>query len=306
MKQIPQGIPEDPRLKELTPESLTLPAFLQFPNKISLLIKADDDGRAPAVQALQAAMLRFLTAVPPGKVRFTIIDPVGLGENFAAFMHLADYDEPLVTSRIWTEPAQIEQRLADLTEHMENVIQKYLRNQYATIEEYNAQAGEVAEPYRVLVVANFPANFTRGGPRGWSASPPSGASCGVYTPGQRRHRASRCRQGFSSATWSRTAVNLVWKDGQFVWKDADFEQLPAPARRRRRSDASSTAIVQHGRREGQGRQAASRSPFEFIAPPPDAVLDRRQPRAASTSRSAAPGPPSASTCSSARARRSTS
>ena len=28
--------------------------------------------------------------MPPGKVRFTILDPVGLGENFASFMHLAD------------------------------------------------------------------------------------------------------------------------------------------------------------------------------------------------------------------------
>ena len=105
-------------------------------------------------------MLRLLTAMPPGKVRFTIIDPVGLGENFAAFMHLADHDEKLVGSRIWTEPQQIEKRLADLTAHMETVIQKYLRNQYKTIEEYNAQAGEVAEPYRFLVVANFPVNFT--------------------------------------------------------------------------------------------------------------------------------------------------
>ena len=47
MKQIPQGIPEDPRLKELTPEAFTLPAFLQFPDKISLLIKANDEGRGP-------------------------------------------------------------------------------------------------------------------------------------------------------------------------------------------------------------------------------------------------------------------
>ncbi len=104
-------------------------------------------------------MLRYLTSVPPGKVRFTIVDPVGLGENFAAFMHLADYDELLVTNRIWTEPPHIEQRLTDLTEHMENVIQKYLRNEFETIEEYNTMAGEVAEPFRVLVVANFPTNF---------------------------------------------------------------------------------------------------------------------------------------------------
>jgi len=117
-------------------------------------------GRSQSVRELQTIMLRFLTSIPAGKVRFTIIDPVGLGDNFAAFMHLADYDENLIGSRIWTEPAQIEKRLSDITAHMENVIQKYLRNQYASIEEYNKQAGEVAEPFRVLVVANFPVNFS--------------------------------------------------------------------------------------------------------------------------------------------------
>ena len=92
-------------------------------------------------------------------MRFTIIDPVGLGQNFAGFMHLADHDEALVGGRIWTEPEQIEQRLADLTEHMETVIQKYLRNEFETIDEYNAQAGELAEPYRFLVIADFPVGF---------------------------------------------------------------------------------------------------------------------------------------------------
>ena len=65
-------------------------------------------------------------------------------------MHLADHDESLVGGRIWTEREQIDQRLLNLTEHMETVIQKYLRNEYETIDEYNAQAGELAEPYRYL------------------------------------------------------------------------------------------------------------------------------------------------------------
>ena len=51
---------------------------------------------------------RLLTTLPPGKARFTIIDPVGLGQNFAGFMHLADYDETLVTGKAWSEPMQIE------------------------------------------------------------------------------------------------------------------------------------------------------------------------------------------------------
>ena len=141
------------------PTHFDLPALVPFPIMASTLIRAADGGRDQAITLLQALMLRFLTSIPAGKVRFTIIDPVGLGENFAAFMHLGDYHELLVTSRIWTEPTHIEQRLTDLTEHMENVIQKYLRNEFETIEEYNTMAGEVAEPFRIVVVANFPANF---------------------------------------------------------------------------------------------------------------------------------------------------
>ena len=149
-------------------------------------------------------MLRFLTGLPPGKVRFTIIDPVGLGENFAAFMHLADYDEQLVGARIWTETAQIEKRLADMTEHMENVIQKYLRNQYASIEEYNEQAGEVAEPYRVLVVANFPANFSLEAARRLASIAASGASCGVFTLVSVDPR-QPCPRDSHSPTWNSRA-----------------------------------------------------------------------------------------------------
>ena len=43
---------------------------------------------------------------------------------------------------------------------MENVIQVYLRNEFARSRSTTRSAGEMAEPYRVLVVANFPANFT--------------------------------------------------------------------------------------------------------------------------------------------------
>ena len=41
---------------------------------------------------------------------------------------------------------------------MEKVIQMYLRNEFATITEYNLQAGIVAEKYHFLVVADFPSD----------------------------------------------------------------------------------------------------------------------------------------------------
>jgi hypothetical protein len=179
LADVPDGVPKD---QQLIPERLTfeLPACLPFPERPSLLLKARDDGREVAVGVLQNAMLRFLTTLPGGKVRFTILDPVGLGDNFAAFMHLADYDELLITSRIWTEQGQIEQRLSDLTEHMENVFQKYLRNEFRSIQEYNEHAGEVAEPYHILVVANFPANFSEAAARRLVSIATSGPRCGVF------------------------------------------------------------------------------------------------------------------------------
>ena len=89
LNHFPNGPPRDPRLKSV-PTHFQLPALLPFPIQGSLLIKAADAGKDEAIKVLQALMLRYLTSVPPGKVRFTIVDPVGLGENFAAFMHLAD------------------------------------------------------------------------------------------------------------------------------------------------------------------------------------------------------------------------
>jgi ABC-type multidrug transport system fused ATPase/permease subunit len=96
-------------------------------------------------------------------------------------MHLADYDEQLIASRIWTDSKQIEEQLTRLTAHMETVLQKYLRNEFATIAEYNDKAGEVAEPFQVLVVANFPANFSESAARKLVSIATSGPRCGVYT-----------------------------------------------------------------------------------------------------------------------------
>jgi energy-coupling factor transporter ATP-binding protein EcfA2 len=223
LADVPDGVPEDERLRPAQTE-FTLPIMLPFPQKSLLLLKAGGAGRSRAVDFLQSSMLRLLTAMPPGKVRFTIIDPVGLGDNFSAFMHLADFDEQLVASRIWTDSAHIEQRLADLTKHMENVIQVYLRQEFHSIEEYNASAGEMAEPYRVLVVANFPTNFSEAAVNRMKSVIASGARCGVFvmmsidtnTPVPRNCQLPDLES---------EGLALRWNDGNFVWSHPDFGPL---------------------------------------------------------------------------------
>ncbi|MFT5128943.1 MAG: S-DNA-T family DNA segregation ATPase FtsK/SpoIIIE [Rhodothermales bacterium] len=161
--------------------SFTLPLLLDFPLSASMLIEASASTRGVAIDTLGNSMMRLLTTVPPGQARFTLLDPVGLGESFAGFMHLADYDENLVGARIWSDARHIEQRLADLSEHMEKVIQKYLRNEFENIAEYNAHAGEMAEPYRFLVIADFPVGFSESSCRRLISIINSGRRCGVYT-----------------------------------------------------------------------------------------------------------------------------
>jgi len=266
LDQVPEGVPQSQQLASVARESFALPALVPFPAGASLLLKARGEGRRVAVEAMQAFMLRLLASLPASKVRFTIIDPVGLGENFAAFMHLADYQEQLVTSRIWTEPRHIEERLADLSEHMENVIQKYLRNEFATIEEYNRDAGEVAEPFRFLVVANFPANFSEAAQRRLLSIAASGARCGVFTLVMVDTQAP-LPPGFAIRDLEQHATTLVWHQGQFTWRDDRFGQFALTL------DTPPPPLPMTRMLQSAGEQAKSAGrvevPFEVIAPSPD-------------------------------------
>ncbi|TWU12496.1 FtsK-like domain-containing protein [Symmachiella macrocystis] len=255
------AVVDDERVASASP--LEFPVLLPFASGPSLFLQADGAGRRTANDTLRAVMLRILTSLPAGKVRFTIIDPVGLGEQFSSFMHLADYDELLINSRIWTEGTHIEQRLADLTEHMENVFQTYLRNEYKSIEEYNEFAGEVAEPYHFLVVADFPANIGDVAARRLISIVNSGARCGVntlmsYDPSRPLPHGTELEDFVGSAT------HLVWHDDHFEFVGEELAgsalKLDAPP-----ESAQFTQIV---RRAGDLSKNARRVevPFDRIAP----------------------------------------
>jgi energy-coupling factor transporter ATP-binding protein EcfA2 len=264
LANVKNGIPQDERLRPAR-TAVALPALMTLKEHPAMVLTAEEEGRRAAVDVLQSTMLRFLTAMPPGKVRFTILDPVGLGESFGSFMHLADYDELLVSSRIWTEPRQIEEQLTRLTAHMETVLQKYLRNEFATIDEYNARAGEVAEPFHVLVVANFPANFSEAAARKLVSIIQSGPRCGVYTLVS-VDRKLRLPTDFHLDDLSAGAVHLDWQPSEkrFRWRYPAFEHLPltldGPPSAERFNDVVRAA--------GAAAKSAMRVevPFETVAP----------------------------------------
>jgi DNA segregation ATPase FtsK/SpoIIIE, S-DNA-T family len=225
LSKIPNGLPRD---KQLWPEPtrIPVPLALPFPSpRGSLLLECQGDGRPAAIEAIRAIMLRLLTSLPGGKIRFTVFDPVGLGQEFSVFMNLADYDELIIGTKIWTEKIHVEKRLTDLSEHMENVFQAYLRNEFDTIEEYNEKAGEVAEPYQFLVVANFPAGFSDAAAQRLISVVNSGPRCGVYSIISVDTKQTM-PHGFDLADLEAAAMTLDWKVDKFVPRDPELAAFP--------------------------------------------------------------------------------
>lgn len=177
LDELVERLPEDDRFDLGNPREFEVPMALAFPAHGSLRFEGE---AAEAAGAINSVVLRLLATHPPGRVAFTFIDPVGLGRDYAGLMHLADYEDSIIHGRIWTQSQQIEERLAELNEHVEKVIQMYLRNEYETITEYNEQAGTIAEKYQFVVIAGFPTGMSDTSMARLRSLAASGARCGVF------------------------------------------------------------------------------------------------------------------------------
>jgi hypothetical protein len=268
VEKLSGAIPKDQRLALPNSKEISLPLALTFPQQGSLLLETKGAGHDEALATLNNIFLRILSVAPPGKVSFTVIDPVGLGQNFAGVMHLADFAEHLINGKIWTQSGQIEEKLAEINEHMEKVIQMYLRNEYATIAEYNEQAGNIAEKYHFLVIANFPANFTDTAVKRLLSIANTGARCGVYSLIHWDHTQPEPTQ-FVPDELRKSSVNLVHKGNRFVIAEKSFPGtnllLDAPP--------AADFVTEFIQKVGQSSRDSNRVevPFSHVAPP-DAQL----------------------------------
>jgi hypothetical protein len=89
----------------------------------------------------------------------------------------------------------------------------YWRNESATIAEYNKQAGNIAEKYHYLVVANFPAGFSETAIKRLLSIASSGARCGVFTLIHWDHRQT-AQAEFAADELLKNSARLLLKEGQ--------------------------------------------------------------------------------------------
>lgn len=138
---------------------VTIPALLDMADTPGLLL----EGGAVREQALGVArstLLRLLAGMPPGGMQLTLVDPAGLGSSFSPFLALAEHDPALLAGGVATHEADIDGAIGALAGHVERVIRQFLRGRYSSLAECAAAAGEVVEPFRALVVADYPTGFS--------------------------------------------------------------------------------------------------------------------------------------------------
>ncbi len=247
---------------------LTVPLVSTLPNDASVLVSSSGKHRTESIKLLQNVMLRALTALPPGKAKCTLIDPVGLGQSFAGVLHLADFEESQLLDRAWTEPRHIETQLARLTEHMETVIQKYLRNDFESIDAYNEQAGEIAEPYRFLIIADLPNNFSETAAKRLTSIITSGARCGVHVI---IHRDSSINlpAGIDDDTLRKIPLRIVEDGDVFCIDENELRDLPLTIEQPP-DEATTTSVI---KTIGEAAENSNRVevPFNVIAPDKDQI-----------------------------------
>lgn len=239
---------------------------LRIPEAASLLIETKQHGRDEAIATLNSLILGWLASSPPGRLSFSLCDPVGLGESFAGLMHLADYEELLINTRIRTQPDQIERRLGELCEHMEKVIQMYLRNDYETITKYNRAAGTIAERYHFLVVADFPHGFSDLAVRRLLSIATAGARCGVFLLLHHDQR-SEAPAGFRIDDLRKSCLCLQSGHDGFSLRETPTKGLALSLTK----PPSAALFARWTHRIGEANRDSNRVevPFSFIAPSPE-------------------------------------
>lgn len=165
-------------------DKICIPYCASFGPEFNYLFRFDGEGRAEVVKHACDLGMRLFMMLPPGKIDFTFVDPVTLGESFAMFTRLVDVDDrtsEIINGKIWSSPSDIEEKLKIMTDHISNVTQRCLQGKFDNIYEYNRVAEQNAEAYQVLMLMDYPAGLTDQSLKLLEQIVTSGPKCGVFT-----------------------------------------------------------------------------------------------------------------------------
>ncbi|MCG8649081.1 MAG: AAA family ATPase [Pirellulales bacterium] len=203
----------------------SLPVVLHRRLHSGVVIRAPQAHLDQAIDLAHQIIWRLISGAAPSRAKLTLIDPLGRGQHFTSFMALADHDPAIVGHRVWTTDAKVDERLAELAHHVEDVLQASLRDRFERIEDYNEVAGSMAEPYRAVAAVGFPEGLTREGYKHLRALIESGLRCGIFTV-LVCDQSKQWPADMPLPTTDKMLYLAIGEDGQWRFESEGLEGLP--------------------------------------------------------------------------------
>ena len=156
--------------------SCHLPRVISFPFASALVLPQDNLEQKRLAHCL---LLRLLSALPPGQIELTLIDPLQLGQSVEPFLPLLKVEQLVPQGHVLTRSDEIEAALGKLTDEIEEMIQQRFNDKASNWSEYNATSPDTPLPYKAVVLFDVPEQISEKSTWFLSRICENGPRCGV-------------------------------------------------------------------------------------------------------------------------------
>jgi hypothetical protein len=133
--------------------SCKVPEVIPFPFVSALILPQNN---AEQKRLAHHLLLRLLSALPPGQVELTLIDPLQLGQSVEPFLPLLKVAQLVPQGHVLTRSDEIETALGKLTDEVEDIIQHRFNDKASNWSEYNTINVDTPLPYKVVLFFDVP------------------------------------------------------------------------------------------------------------------------------------------------------
>ena len=133
--------------------SCLVPHVIPFPFPRALVLP---EANAAQRRLTHHLLLRLLSALPPGQLELTLIDPLGQGKSTEPFLSLLKVEPLVPQQRVLTRADEIEAALGKLTGEVEELIQSRFNGKAPNWSKYNADNASNPLHYKVALLFDVP------------------------------------------------------------------------------------------------------------------------------------------------------
>ncbi len=133
--------------------SCHVPRVISFPFASALVLP---QGNVEQKRLAHCLLLRLISALPPGQVELTLIDPLQQGQSVEPFLPLLKVEQLVPQGHVLSRSDEIEVALGKLTDEIEEMIQHRFNDKAPNWSEYNTINPDAQLPYKAVLLFDVP------------------------------------------------------------------------------------------------------------------------------------------------------